>query len=88
MLLNILTIIYDIDQSIVYSIQNYLNYLFIFVGKIDSVTQFLIHILRNNHSLLLKLLSDTESKDDNFQTKESLRNLFESQTVQFYYKYL
>jgi len=56
-LLNILTIIYDIDHSVLYSIQEYLNYLFLFVGKIDSITHFLIHIMRNNHNLMIKLLS-------------------------------
>lgn len=88
-LLNLLTVIYDIDQSILDSIQSYLNYLFIFVGKIESVTHFLIHILRNNQSLMLKLLSGSDKqrtlnreeieikiKPDNFQVKESIKNLF------------
>ena len=44
-LINLLTLIYDIDKSILETIKSYLNYLFIFVGTIESVTYFLIHIL-------------------------------------------
>ena len=50
--------IYDMDSTFIIPIQDQLHYFFLFVGYIDKCTKFLIHILRNNHSLLLKLLDE------------------------------
>ena len=81
-LINLLTLIYDIDKSILETIKSYLNYLFIFVGTIESVTYFLIHILRDNESLMLKLLSHSDEDVKN-QVINSIKNLFYLKEVNF-----
>ena len=72
-ILKIITLIYDMDSTFIIPIQNELHYFFLFVGYIDKCTKFLIHILRNNHSLLLKLLSLDEIGKDR-KIFEQMRN--------------
>ena len=47
-ILKILTIIYDLDKSYLDPISNRLLYFFMFVGRDDKCTKFLVHILKNN----------------------------------------
>ena len=51
----ILKIIYDLNRSYLNVIVDRLLYFFMFVGRDDKCTKFLIHILRNNGTLLISL---------------------------------
>lgn len=75
-ILKIIKMIYDLDNSFIICIQDKLHYFFKFVGYIDQCTKFLIHILRNNHSLLLKLLS-LEEIGQNSKIFEEMKKSFE-----------
>ena len=72
-ILKIIKMIYDLDSELIVSIQINLHYFFLFIGYIDKVTKFLIHILKNNHSLLLKLLSLDEI-GKNSELYEEMKN--------------
>jgi len=79
-ILKIIKMIYDMDSTFIIPIQDQLHYFFLFVGYIDKCTKFLIHILRNNHSLLLKLLSlDEIDKDSRIyeEMKSSLHRILQ-----------
>ena len=51
----ILKIIYDLNKSYLNVIVDKLIYFFMFVGRDDKCTKFLIHILKNNGTLLISL---------------------------------
>ena len=51
----ILIIIYDLNKSYLNIIVDKLLYFFMFVGRDDKCTKFLIHILKNNGTLLISL---------------------------------
>lgn len=54
-ILKILTIIYDLEKSYLKPISDRLLYFFMFVGRDDKCTKFLVHILKNNRELLINL---------------------------------
>ena len=51
----ILSIIYDLNPSYLNVIEDSLLFFFMFVGRDDKCTQFLIHIIRNNIFLLISV---------------------------------
>ena len=81
-ILKIIKMVYDLDNSFIICIQDKLHYFFKFVGYIDKCTKFLIHILRNNHSLLLKLLSLEEIGKDS-KIFEEMKKSF-SRIIKYY----
>ena len=54
-ILKILTLIYDLDKKYLEPISDRLLYFFMFVGRDDKCTKFLVHILKNNRELLMSL---------------------------------
>ena len=54
-ILEILTIIYDLNPTYLKVIRENLFYFFMLVGRDDKCTKFLIHILRNNKVLLISI---------------------------------
>ena len=65
-ILKILTLIYDLDKSYLDKISDRLIYFFMFVGRDDKCTKFLVHILKNNRKLLISLCpTNIEPKNNN-----------------------
>ena len=54
-ILQILSIIYDLNPTYLNVIEDSLLYFFMFVGRDDKCTQFLIHIIKNNIFLLISV---------------------------------
>ena len=54
-ILKILTLIFDLDKSYLNCISGKLLYFFMFVGRDDKCTKFLVHILKDNRMLLISL---------------------------------
>ena len=64
-ILKLLTIIYDLDKSYLKVISKKLLYFFMFVGRDDKCTKFLVHILKDNRILLISLCpTNIDPKDD------------------------
>jgi hypothetical protein len=82
LMLKIFKISYELDPTVLISIQSSLHHLFKFIGKIHYCTKFLIHILRNNNSLLLKLLTKLkDSKIDSVgEIRQTLKNLLQDES--------
>jgi len=70
-ILKILTIIYDLEKSYLKTISDRLLYFFMFVGRDDKCTKFLVHILKNNRELLISLCPTYMKKKN---SRESKRN--------------
>ena len=54
-ILKILTLLFNLDKSFLNCIANKLIYFFMFVGRDDKCTKFLVHILKDNRMLLISL---------------------------------
>ena len=54
-ILKLLTLIFDLDKSFLNCISSKLLYFFMFVGRDDKCTKFLVHILKDNRKLLISL---------------------------------
>ena len=54
-ILKILTLIFDLDKSYLNYISGKLLYFFMFVGRDDKCTKFLVHILKDNRMSLISL---------------------------------
>ena len=54
-ILKLLTLIFDMDKSFLNCISDKLLYFFMFVGRDDKCTKFLVHILKDNRKLLISL---------------------------------
>ena len=74
----ILTIIYDLNKSYLNVIVDKLLYFFMFVGRDDKCTKFLIHILKNNGTLLISLcpLSINERNSKNIPGYNQNNNIY------------
>ena len=62
-ILKLLTLIFDLDKSFLNCISSKLLYFFIFVGRDDKCTKFLVHILKNNRVLLISLCPTNLNKE-------------------------
>ena len=75
-ILNIMTIIYDLNPSYLNVIEENLIYFFIFVGRDDHCTKFLVHIIKDNKLLLNSLCplskESIEIKEDPLENKENI----------------
>ena len=85
-ILKLLTLIFDLEKSYLKVISTKLIYFFMFVGRDDKCTKFLVHILKNNRILLISLCpknidpkydlskSDIDSEDIEINFDNSLYN--------------
>ena len=75
-ILNILTIIYDLNHSYLNAIEEYLLYFFMFVGRDDQCTKFLVHIIKNNKLLINCLCplskENIDIKEDPIENEEKI----------------
>ena len=78
-ILEILTKIYDLENSYLNIIEDSLTYFLMFVGRDDRCTSFLIHILNNNAFLLVSLCplykDNLEMNQENIEIEGSLNEL-------------
>ena len=70
-ILKILTLIYDLEKSYLDQIAEKLLYFFMFVGRDDKCTKFLVHILKNNRKLLISLCPTNLDPKINMSQSES-----------------
>lgn len=76
LMLKILKITYELDNTTILYLQNYIHLFFKFAGKLDQCTKFLIFILRNNNALLIKLFSNIQNHQTLLEIRESVMSLF------------
>ena len=69
-ILKILTLIFNLDKSFLDCMANKLIYFFMFVGRDDKCTKFLVHILKDNRLLLISLCP-TNLETDMINTEKS-----------------
>ena len=78
-ILDILTIIYDLNSSYLNVIEDSLLYFFMFVGRDDKCTKFLVHILQDNQFLLISLCplskDNIDIKEDQNENEEIINDL-------------
>ena len=83
-ILNILSLIYELKHSYLNVIEEDLLYFFMFVGRDDKCTKFLVDILKNNKSLLLSLCplskDNIEIKEEPIENEENINEINESST--------
>ena len=80
-ILKILTLIFDLDKSYLNYISGKLLYFFMFVGRDDKCTKFLVHILKDNRMLLISLCPTNIEK--NQLVSESIISSSDSENIEF-----
>ena len=88
----ILNIIYDLNKSYLNVIEDKLLYFFMFVGRDDKCTKFLIHILNNNGPLLISLcpiyinkIKDASLMENNYSNNPNHYNITNNKYTQNQY---
>ena len=82
-ILKLLTLIFDLDKSYLNCIANKLLYFFMFVGRDDKCTKFLVHILKDNRILLISLCPTNMEKNLVNSNEDNLINTDESKNSEF-----
>ena len=75
----ILTIIYNLNNSYLNVIEKFLLYFFMFVGRDDKCTRFLVNILSNNKLLLISLCplskDNIEIQEEKIESEETINEI-------------
>ena len=78
-IVNILAIIYNLNNSYLNVIEDTLLYFFMFVGRDDKITKFLVEILKNNKLLLISLCPFSNDnigmKEEQIENKEDIKEI-------------
>ena len=82
-ILKLLSLIFDLDKSFLNCIANKLLYFFMFVGRDDKCTKFLVHILKDNRMLLISLCPTNIEKNLINSNENNLINNEESINSEF-----
>ena len=81
-IINILTIIYNLNMSYLNAIEDTLLYFFMFVGREDKITKFLVDLLKNNKLLLISLCPfSTDKKEIKEEPNEKEENINEINNI-------
>ena len=81
-ILKLLTLLFDLDKSFLNCISNKLLYFFMFVGRDDKCTKFLVHILKDNRMLLISLCPTNIEKNESIPEKNIIMSN-SSESIEF-----
>ena len=82
-ILKLLALLFDLNKSFLNCISNKLLYFFMFVGRDDKCTKFLVHILKDNRMLLISLCPTNIERNQSLPEKSMIISN-DSESIEFF----